>query len=119
MVEFMGIESSDGEQCECCGTPCPRRRVVVRSECGDYRRLGSTCAALALRPRDAAKAKTEEATFVRQQRAIDKARKYLADGVDFARVANWLGCFVRTDRRGGVLVAIRLVAGQWVETQVN
>ena len=116
---FLGIEASDGDACDCCGTTCPRRRVVVETESGDIRRLGSTCASFALRPRDIAKIKSESATHDRQERAIAAARKHLAAGIALPAVRNRLGCFVRAEIRDGVIVAIRQVCGQWKETPVT
>lgn len=117
-AKFLGIESSDGELCDCCGTPCPRRRVVVENESG-IRRLGSTCASLTLRPRDVAKIKSESAVHDRQERAIAAARQHLSGGMTLAAVRNRLGCFMRTDIRDGVIIAIRQICGQWVETPIT
>jgi hypothetical protein len=117
-AKFLGIESSDGEPCDCCGTACPRRRVVIENESG-IRRLGSTCASLALRPRDVAKIQSESAVHDRQERAIAAARKHLSGGMTLAAVRNRLGCFVRTDIRDGVVIAIRQICGQWVETPIT
>ena len=43
----VGIEDSDGDRCECCGTPCPKRRIVL-DDGNATRRFGSSCAALAV-----------------------------------------------------------------------
>lgn len=68
----LGIEDSDGDRCECCGTPCPKRRVVLRpADGGEDRRFGSMCAAMALRGvRDAKAARHIE----RDARAIQRER---------------------------------------------
>lgn len=53
---FVGIEDSDGQPCECCGTRCPKRRVVLRkADSGEFVRFGSMCAALATLGRKSAK----------------------------------------------------------------
>ena len=114
MNAFLGIESSDGDPCDCCGTPCPKRRTVVRTEAGDIRKLGSTCAALTLRPSDRRKAHAEEAAFGRIERAKSKARKWLADGFSLDRVRNWLGCYVRCEVREGSIVMHRPFGGAWI-----
>lgn len=46
-MKLLGIEDSDGQQCECCGAVCPKRRVVLDNGF-EVRRLGSKCAAMAL-----------------------------------------------------------------------
>lgn len=43
----VGIEDSDGDRCECCGTPCPKRRIVL-DDGHATRRFGTSCAALAV-----------------------------------------------------------------------
>lgn len=56
----LGVEDSDGDQCECCGTACPKRRVVLTNGHED-RRFGSLCAALAVKGRrDASAARSVE-----------------------------------------------------------
>lgn len=43
--KVLGIEESDGERCECCGTRCPKRRIVLSDGVKDYR-YGTNCAAI-------------------------------------------------------------------------
>lgn len=43
--KVLGIEESDGERCECCGTRCQKRRIVLSDGVNDYR-YGTNCAAL-------------------------------------------------------------------------
>lgn len=47
----VGIESSDGDPCDCCGTRCPRRRVVIfDDESCEHQKFGVVCAGMALNP---------------------------------------------------------------------
>lgn len=46
-MKVLGIEQSDGERCDCCGTPCPKRRVALDNGF-EVRKFGVSCAALAL-----------------------------------------------------------------------
>lgn len=82
---IMGIEDSDGDPCECCGTPCPKRRVVLRDiSSGEDRRYGSTCAAYAMlgsRGRKSAQALNRNAEIVQY------ARKWHAAGRSLEIVA--------------------------------
>lgn len=45
--KVIGIEDSDGERCECCGTRCPKRRVVLSNGHAEMR-YGVNCAAIAV-----------------------------------------------------------------------
>lgn len=52
MLRVVGIENTDGNPaaaCECCGTNCPKRRVVLADDNGDFRFYGVVCADLAVR----------------------------------------------------------------------
>ena len=68
---------------------------MIGTDGGDIRRLGSTCAGLALRGSELHEKNTNEASFVRREKAIEKAKRWISDGVSTARVLNWLRCNVR------------------------
>lgn len=79
---IIGIEDSDGEPCECCGTACPKRRVILSD--GDQEiRFGSTCAAL--RVMGNRKASSVAVTIAHAQVA-SLARKWIAAGHTLAVV---------------------------------
>jgi len=88
----------------------------VETESGDIRRLGSTCAALTLRPRDAAKAKTDATHHDRTERAKAKAREWLASGVGLDKVRNWLSCYVRCFVQNGRIMMDERGADGWKQT---
>jgi hypothetical protein len=71
---ILGIEESDGDPCECCGTRCPKRRVVLTDGHTDLR-YGVHCAALAVYGD-----KSYSKTLHRQAKALAFARKTLRAG---------------------------------------
>lgn len=112
--EIMGFEDSDGERCECCGTPCPKRRVVLRRlDGGDDVRYGSQCAAMALRgsrDRKATEAVNREAEIVGRVRrwaeaghGLDKIGKGVA--ARFGRATNICPSGIHIDGIGLVELA--------------
>ncbi len=70
---MVGIEDSDGDACDCCGTACPKRRIVLEplNDAGNYLRLGSTCAALALGSKSSTIGKAEASALKRARRILD------------------------------------------------
>ena len=90
----VGIEDSDGERCECCGTVCPKRRVVLTD--GDFeQRLGSSCAAL----RVAGVRSTKAAKLIESQ-AADAYRRRM--DARTGRVVNFRGETIFTGTAGEV-----------------
>ncbi len=89
----LGIEESDGELCECCGTACPKRRVVLNNGDMDVR-YGVVCAAQMLRPSGKRKPSYEVALReMEAQRNADRlqaewmvkqAQGYICDGLNEA-----------------------------------
>jgi hypothetical protein len=84
-LTIRGFEDSDGERCECCGTPCPKRRVVLRRlDGGEDVRYGSQCAALALRGSRDRKA-TE--SIDREAEIVGRVRRWAEAGYGLDRIA--------------------------------
>ena len=72
-----GIEDSDGERCECCGTRCPKRRVVLMDSNGSFVKYGSSCAAYALTG-----SKKNKGDVEREARVISTIHRWSDRGFD-------------------------------------
>lgn len=82
--KILGIEDSDGERCECCGTCCPKRRIVLTDGQSEVR-YGSSCAAFKLIGNKKA---SSNSLVILQARGVSLAKKWLASGHRAKVVAN-------------------------------
>jgi len=80
-----GIEDSDGERCECCGTRCPKRRIVLMDSDGSYHKYGSSCASFAITGK---KAGEKKKGMELQARAIQRVNFLAERGHDKEIIAN-------------------------------
>lgn len=78
-LRVIGIEESNSERCECCGTKCPKRRIVLTDGINDFR-YGTQCAAMTLL---GAKSKLNADKIIRKAKALSyidrKIKKFGTD----------------------------------------
>jgi len=86
--KVLGLEASDGERCECCGTCCPKRRVVLTSG-GEERRYGTACAAFLLL---GSRKKTKAIEDMARQSARDALLQQKGRWVDHRGETILVGC---------------------------
>lgn len=89
---YAGIEESDGQACECCGTPCPKARVVLRSEDGEFLKVGSTCSEkLQLSRSDIGRRNSELKRCLRKQRLRKRVEEFRSGGqVEEKDIERWI-----------------------------
>ena len=100
--KLVGVESSDGQPCDCCGTPCPKRRVLVHNTHADVTlKLGAVCAAKRLSKLETKLAQKKLDRAAKVEAALDRARGWLADGANPKDVARNLNLTVTARENHG------------------